>query len=222
MSLENFTIVAIDGGAATGKSSTASAIAMEMNFLHVDTGAHYRTITFALQQAGIPPEDSDRLGEKLDTLALESKVHGQQAFLAVNGQRPSDEEIRSPAVNAVVALYAAIPAIRHVLFEYQRKQPAMARQHGFLGLVMEGRDIGSVIFPDATFRFYLHADEETRALRRKKQGQDDSIRQRDAIDTNRKEAPLKCPQGASVVDTAQYDLPGVIQLLLESIRSPQD
>lgn len=222
MSRENFTIVAIDGGAATGKSSTASAIAREMNYLHVDTGAHYRTLAFALQQSGIPPKDSDHLKEALASLALESIVEGRQAFLAVNDQRPRDEEIRSPGVNAVVALYAAIPVIRQILFKYQREQPAMARQHGFSGLVMEGRDIGSVIFPNATFRFYLHADEETRALRRKKQGQDDSIRQRDAIDTNRKAAPLKCPPGATMVDTAQHDLRGVIQLLLESILPSQD
>jgi cytidylate kinase len=222
MSKHPITIIAIDGGAATGKSSTSCAIAKKLEFLHVDTGAHYRTVTFALNQAGISPKDLDAVTEGLETLNLGTSVKGQQAFLAVNGYKPNDSEIRSPNVNGVVAYFAAIPSVRKFLFEYQREQVKMAQKHGFKGLVMEGRDIGSVIFPDAPFRFYLHADTETRSLRRKEQGQEDAIQQRDAIDTSRKEAPLKCPEGAIVVDTSEHTLEQVIALLLQIIRNPKD
>ena len=215
-------IIAIDGGAATGKSSTSSAIAKELGFLHIDTGAHYRTITFALSRADIPPENLDAVIKGLETLALGTLVQGQQAFLSVNGYKPNDHEIRSPEVNASVAYFAAIPAVRKYLFNYQRGQVEVARKKGFEGLVMEGRDIGSVIFPEARFRFYLHADAETRSLRRKEQGQEDAIQQRDAIDTSRKEAPLKCPEGATVVDTSEHTLEEVIALLLQVIQNPKD
>lgn len=219
MSEDNFTIVTIDGGAATGKSSTSGAIAGELGFLHVDTGAHYRTVTHALRDENIQPEDSEAVDKGLQTIGLGTSVQGQQAFLTINGHKPKDDEIRSPEVNAYVAYFAAIPAIRKFLFDYQRSQADVARENGFAGLVMEGRDIGSVIFPNAPFRFYLHADAETRALRRRKQGQKDAIQQRDAIDTNRKEAPLKCPEGATVIDTADHILEEVIAFLLEKIQS---
>ncbi len=213
------TIVAIDGGAATGKSSTSGAIAKTLGFLHVDTGAHYRTVTFALQQSGIGPEDPATVEESLRTIGLGTSLEGQQAFLTINGYKPQDAQIRSPEVNAAVAHFAAIPAIRKFLFDYQRNQAQVAKEHGFPGLVMEGRDIGSVIFPEARHRFFLHADAQTRALRRQKQGQTDAIQQRDAIDTSRKEAPLKCPDGATVIDTAQHTLEEVIALLVDTIQS---
>jgi cytidylate kinase len=213
-----FTIVAIDGGAATGKSSTASAIAEKLGFLHIDTGAHYRTVTFALLQAGTSPEHPEAVEKCLHRLGLGTTLFNQQAFLSLDRYKPEDSEIRSPEVNASVAHFAAIPAVRKFLFDYQRDQEQVARNNDFPGLVMEGRDIGSVIFPDAPYRFYLQADAQTRALRRKKQGQTDAIQQRDAIDTSRKEAPLKCPDGAVVVDTAQHTLEEVIALLLERIR----
>jgi cytidylate kinase len=222
MSKHPITIIAIDGGAATGKSSTSCAIAKKLDYLHVDTGSHYRTITFALNQAGILPKDLDAVTEGLETLNLGTSVKGQQAFLAINGNKPNDSEIRSPSVNGVVAYFAAIPSVRKFLFEYQREQVQVAQKHGFKGLVMEGRDIGSIIFPDAPFRFYLHADAKTRSLRRKKQGQEDAIQQRDAIDTSRKEAPLKCPDGATVVDTSKHTLEQVIALLLQIIGSSND
>ena len=215
----SFNIVAIDGGAATGKSSTSSAIAKALGYLHIDTGAHYRTVTFALQKSGISPQDQDEVENALETIGLGTSIKGQQAFLTVNGCRPKDTEIRSPEVNAVVAHFAAIASIRKFLFDYQRSQEKVAKDNGFPGLVMEGRDIGSVIFPEAQHRFYLHADAQTRALRRKKQGQTDAIQQRDAIDASRKEAPLKCPEGATVIDTSQYSLEKVIAVIIDNIQS---
>lgn len=212
-----FPIVAIDGGAASGKSSTSKAIAKKLNFLHVDTGAHYRTLTHALLQQGTSIEEPESILSKLDDLQLTTLVEGQQARLAINGTAPEDADIRTPQVNEVVAKFAAIPEIRKALFDYQRSQAQIAEDKGFAGLVMEGRDIGSIIFPDAPFRFFFHADPETRALRRRKQGQEDQIEKRDAMDSKRKEAPLTCPEGAIAIDTAPHTLEEVIQIVLDIV-----
>src|SRR5690606_11407259 len=99
------------------------------------------------------------------------------------------------------------------LLAYQRGQAGVARQRGFRGLIMEGRDIGSVIFPDADFRFFLHADPEERARRRAREGQTDSIAERDRLDTSRKTAPLTCPPGAIDVDSTFLNLEEVVDRL---------
>ena len=175
----NFQIIAVDGGAAVGKSSTSKALAERLNLMHVDTGAHYRTITYALLAAGLSPETAN-LEDRLRQLHLEPRLDGRSARLSINGQVPAEADIRSPEVNANVSKFAAIPTVRQALFDYQRAQAGVARENNFAGLIMEGRDIGSVIFPDADFRFFLEADEATRAARRAKEGQTDSIADRDA------------------------------------------
>lgn len=215
----SFKIVAMDGGAATGKSSTSKGVAEKLNLMHVDTGAHYRSITYALLRAGAAPESSEAIPEILKDLTLGTKLEGRSAKLSIDGAVPQDSEIRSPEVNAVVANIAAIDAVREFLFEYQRKQAEVAQGHGFAGLIMEGRDIGSIIFPDAPYRFFLHADEATRAVRRAKEGQTDSIADRDKIDQSRKTAPLVCPEGATRVDTGPRTLEEVIEHIIELIET---
>ena len=214
----SFKIVAVDGGAATGKSSTARALAEHFNFMHVDTGAHYRTVSFALLQAGTSPDAPTVIPNLLDDLQLGTELQGRSAMLSVNGAAPTDAEIRSAEVNAAVSQFAAIPELRKFLFEYQRNQAAIAREYDFAGLIMEGRDIGSVIFPDADFRFFLHADEATRAARRAKEGQTDSIAERDKLDKSRKTAPLVCPEGATQVDTGSLPLQGVVNHIAKLIK----
>jgi len=212
-----FKIVTIDGGAAVGKSSTSKGLAERLDLMHVDTGAHYRTLTFALLAKGIAPDED--LGTVLDGMRLETKLDGRSARLCVAGQLPDDSEIRSPEVNAAVSRFAAIPAVRQALFEYQRHQAEVARAEGFAGLIMEGRDIGSVIFPEAKHRFFLEADEATRAARRAKEGQTDSIADRDKMDKARKNAPLICPEGATRIDTGPRTLEEVIEHIIELIQS---
>ena len=214
-----FTIVTMDGGAAVGKSSTSSGLAEHLNFMHVDTGAHYRTLTYALLSTGASPEQADEVSEKLKRLSLGTELQGRSAKLSINGVVPADAEIRSPEVNAGVSKFAAIESLRNFLFDYQRSQAEVAEAQGFAGLIMEGRDIGSVIFPDAQYRFFLHADEATRAARRAKEGQIDSIADRDKLDTSRKTAPLVCPQGATQIDTAPYTLDEVIGLIANQIQA---
>jgi cytidylate kinase len=214
-----FPILAIDGGAASGKSSTSKAVAEKLGFMHVDTGSHYRTLTLALLRKGIGLDNIDLIPAKLSEIHLTSVVKGQEARLAINGFVPADKELRTQEVNEVVSQFAAFPEVRQALFQYQRDQAEIARKEGFEGLVMEGRDIGSVIFPETPLRFFFHADPEIRAKRREKQGHQDQIQQRDAIDSTRKAAPLTCPKGATQVDTANHTLGEVIQIILDAIRA---
>ena len=219
--ISQFKIITIDGGAATGKSSTARAIAERLNLMHVDTGAHYRTLTYALLNAGARPEQPEAIPDFLKLLELATLIEQRSAYLTIHGQRFDDTEIRSPEVNASVSKFAAIQPVRDFLFDYQRSQAQVARDHGsFNGLVMEGRDIGSVIFPDADFRFFLFADEATRAARRQQEGQVDAIAERDKQDTQRKNAPLVCPEGAIRVDTGKLDLEGVVDYICKTIQTP--
>ena len=206
-----FNIIAVDGGAATGKSSTSRAIAERLNLMHVDTGAHYRTLTFALLDAGADPETPEAIPALLESLKIDTVIKARSALLSINGDVPADADIRSPEVNATVSKFAAIESVRKFLFNYQRSQAQVARdQAEFNGLIMEGRDIGSVIFPSADFRFFLFADETTRAARRAQDGQTDSIAERDKRDSQRKTAPLVCPEGATRVDTGPLPLEGVV------------
>lgn len=213
MGTSPFLIVAIDGGAASGKSSTSRALAERFNFLHADTGSYYRAVTAELLSRGVPSGDLDRVRAALPVLALSTRVEGRSARMEIGGRIVPEAEIRSPEVNAAVSHFAAIPELRAALLAYQRGQAGVARQRGFRGLIMEGRDIGSVIFPDADFRFFLHADPEERARRRAREGQTDSIAERDRLDTSRKTAPLTCPPGAIDVDSTFLNLEEVVDRL---------
>ena len=205
-----FIIIAIDGGAASGKSSSSKILADRFNLLHVDTGSFYRHLTYELVRRGVAPTDLPALTRTLAGLDCTTRLNGRSAQLLIDGQ-PAGQEIRGQNVNEQVSHYAAIPDVRHKLLGYQRGQTAVARQHGFRGLVMEGRDIGSVIFPDADFRFFLHADPAERAKRRAMEGQTDSIMERDRIDSSRKASPLTCPAGAISIDTTNLPLTQVVE-----------
>lgn len=207
-----FIIVAIDGGAASGKSSTSRLLAERFNLLHVDTGSFYRHITFELLRRKVPASDRPALLATLPALRFETRLEGRSARMLIDGQ-PAGDEIRGAEVNDNVSHYAAIPEVRAALLAYQRGQVDVARRHGFRGLVMEGRDIGSVIFPDADFRFFLHADPAERAKRRAAEGRQDSIAERDRLDSSRKTAPLACPPGAIDVDSTHLTLEQVVDKL---------
>lgn len=210
MAKSPFIIVAIDGGAASGKSSSARLLADRFDLLHVDTGSFYRHLTAELLRRGVPASDPAALAVALGTLQLTTQVEGRSARMLVGGQAAGDE-IRSEEVNRHVSHYAAVPEVRQTLLGYQRGQADVARAHGFRGLVMEGRDIGSVIFPQAECRFFLHADPVERAKRRAAEGRQDSIAERDRIDTSRKTSPLTCPPGAIDIDSTHLTLPEVVE-----------
>lgn len=212
-----FIIVAIDGGAASGKSSSSRALSERFRLLHVDTGSFYRALTAELLRHGVDPRDMDRVRSALAQLRFGTRVEGLSARMEIDGRPVDLAEIRSAAVNASVSLFSAIPELRAALLDYQRNQALVARERGFNGLVMEGRDIGSVIFPDADFRFFLFADPAERARRRAKEGQTDSIADRDRMDSQRKAAPLACPAGAFAVDSTSMTLEQVVELLSSRI-----
>jgi cytidylate kinase len=219
--MSDFTIIAMDGGAAVGKSSTSKGLAERLDLMHVDTGSHYRTLTYALLAAGAEAAQPETIPAVLASLSLSTEIVGRSARLGINDHVPADSEIRSPAVNAAVSQFAAVPEVRQKLFDYQRSLADIARAHKYAGLIMEGRDIGSVIFPDADHRFFLHADEATRTARRAKEGQTDSIAARDKMDSSRKTAPLVCPDGATQIDTAPHTLEEVIEKIAQLIHPKQ-
>ncbi len=204
-------IITIDGGAASGKSSTSRALADRLNLLHVDTGSYYRSITHALLQTGCDPENLESVKEALQKIELGYEVVGRMSQILLNGEKLGDSQIRSEEVNAAVSKFASIPIVRAKLLQYQRDHACIFEKEGFDGLVMEGRDIGSVVFPKAKMRFFLEADEVTRQARRAKEGQIDSIKERDQMDSNRKSAPLKVPEGAERVDTSNMTLDEVVE-----------
>lgn len=217
MSHSPFIIVAIDGGAASGKSSSSRTLSDRFNLLHVDTGSFYRALTAELLRREVPATDLPAVRAALADLALGTRVEGRSAQMEIAGRVVPDAEIRTRHVNDHVSHFAAIPEVRTALLEYQRSQAAVARARGFRGLVMEGRDIGSVIFPDATFRFFLHAHPEERARRRASEGGQDSISERDRLDTSRKTAPLACPPGAISIDTTHVTLAEVVETMARPI-----
>ncbi|MEO7415250.1 MAG: (d)CMP kinase [Opitutaceae bacterium] len=216
MASSPFIIVAIDGGAASGKSSSSRTLSERFHLLHVDTGSYYRALTAELLRRGVAPGDPAAVKAALAHLKLNTRVNGRSAEMEIDG-RVAGEEIRSREVNDAVSHFAAMPELRSALLAYQRDQANVARTRGFRGLVMEGRDIGSVIFPDADFRFFLHADPDERARRRAGQGQEDSIRERDRLDSSRKASPLTCPSGATSIDTTLVTLEEVVDKMAADI-----
>jgi cytidylate kinase len=210
MATPPFIIIAIDGGAASGKSSSSKILADRFNLLHVDTGSFYRHITYELLRRGVAHNDLPALQAALADLKFGTRLNGRSAQMLIGGE-PAGSEIRGQNINDHVSHYAAIPEVRQTLLGYQRGQVDVAKQHGFRGLVMEGRDIGSVIFPGAEFRFFLHADPAERAKRRAKEGGQDSIAERDRLDSSRKASPLTCPAGAIDIDSTHLSLEQVVE-----------
>lgn len=215
MPTPSFLIVAIDGGAASGKSSSSRILAERFNLLHVDTGSFYRHLTSELLRRGVSSSDLPGLQATLPRLEFGTRLEGRSARMLIGGE-PAGDEIRSAAVNGQVAHYAAIPAVRQVLVGYQRGQVAVAHDHGFRGLVMEGRDIGSKIFPTADCRFFLFADPAERAKRRAAEGGQDVIGQRDQIDRVRLD---QSAQGATAIDTTHLTLEQVVDRMARDIAA---
>ncbi len=219
MGTSPFIIVAIDGGAASGKSTSSRELAERFNLLHVDTGSFYRALTAEFLRRNVAASDLPAVRAAAANLQLGTRLLGRSAQMEVDGRVVPDAEIRSRIVNENVSHFAAIPEVRTALLNYQRGQADVARAKSFRGVVMEGRDIGSVIFPHADFRFFLHAHPEERARRRASEGGQDSIAERDRIDSSRKTAPLACPAGAVSIDTTHLTLPQVVEAMASPIAA---
>lgn len=214
-----FIIVAIDGGAASGKSTSSRVLSERFHLLHVDTGSFYRAVTAELLRRGVSPHDHAAVKAALAGLRFGTRVTGRSAEMEIGGRVVPDPEIRTPEVNASVAIFAAIPELRAALLDYQRSQADTARSHQFRGLVMEGRDIGSKIFPDADLRFFLFADPEERARRRQQQGLQDHVAKRDTLDSQRLSESLR---GATVIDSTFLSLEQVVEQMSAAIADKLD
>ncbi len=217
-------IVAIDGPAGSGKTSTAREVARRLGMLHVDSGAFYRALTYALLAGGIPEEAWDGIsGGQLDALAVDAVREGGRLRLRAGG-RLLDPELRTPEINARVSHAARIPTVRDWLLERFRE---LARAED---VVADGRDIGTVVFPDAELKVFLLASPEIRARRRlREQGEDEPdrdsllaeierLRERDRQDTERAVAPLRVADDAVRVDTTALTFDEQVGAILELAR----
>lgn len=213
----SFYLIAIDGGAGTGKSTTASILSERLNFLHVDTGSHYRSITRHLLNLGVGPEEAEKY-ININKISLSSEIEERKSKLSLDGKSFGKDQLRSKEVNDMVSKFACLPALRNTLFNYQRGQVDLAQSHNFVGLVMEGRDIGTVIFPDADLKVFLHADPSVRENRRKRDGESDEIASRDRQDKQRQVAPLKESSGSLRIDTSAMGIEEVYETIVTHLK----
>jgi cytidylate kinase len=203
------TIIAIDGPAASGKSSVAKRLARRLGFFYVNSGSMYRAVTWELLRQGIDPFNPKSVQSSIASMDLGCGFNAEgESFIRINAQIP-DAELKESAVNNSVSTVSAIPAVRHLIVARLR---ALVNEHN---VVMEGRDIGSAVFPDAPHKFYLDATPEIRRLRRAAEGLTDSIDLRDKQDSSRAEAPLQIAEGACVVDTSHLTLDGVVEKIFQ-------
>lgn len=206
-------IVAIDGPAASGKSTVARKVAGALGLVFVNSGAMYRAFTWWVLENGIDPADTASVLELLGSTRFVCGEEDGTGTISVGGIPMTRNELSSTAVNGGVSLIASIPEVRERLVAEQRRY-ASSR-----GVVMEGRDIGSVVFPGTPHKFYIDASPEVREARRRAEGIDDSIARRDRIDSSRKASPLVIPEDALVIDSSDLGIDEVVDRVLESIRS---
>ena len=204
--------IAIDGPAASGKSTVAKLIAKELGYTFINTGAMYRAIAWYLSQKGIAATDVDQIRALLPDIPLQFGKAGSVSTVVFEGRVLTDE-LTEPATNENVSTVAAIPEVRSYLLhkqrEYNKTEP----------VVMEGRDIGTVVFPDTPFKYFVTASPEVRAARRAAQGLTDSITERDKKDAARACAPLTQAPDAKAVDTSDLTIEQVVALIVSDIRA---
>lgn len=219
--------IAIDGPAGAGKSTLARQLAQKLGFLYVDTGAIYRTVALAVLRAGIAPEDADKVSALLGTLEIrmDYRPDGEQRMF-LDGEDVS-QAIREHQVSGLASKVSAIPAVRDFLLEFQRRQ---AREHS---VVMDGRDIGTVVLPQADVKIFLTAAAQARAERRllelQQRGQQAEfetilrdIIQRDDLDEHRPIAPLRRAEDAELLDTTHLNLEQSLEELLCMVKEKID
>lgn len=221
-SKQTLNIISLDGAAATGKSSTAHAVAEALNYLHVDTGSHYRIICYHLNQKAIQAKESPELLTALDGFKVETTLKKNSVLFEIDAIAVASDDLRSYSVNTQVSQFASLKPVRDFLLRYQRSLANFAQSNQFKGMVVEGRDIGSVVFPNATLKVFLEADASTRIARREKEGHTDVINERDAIDATRKFSPLTCPDDALNINTSQLSLDEVVSIILKELSQKNE
>jgi len=218
-------IIAIDGPAGAGKSTVARRIAQSLGFVLLDTGALYRAVALAAKRGKVDVKDASRAGALAEDLARRSAIRLEPDKVTLDGEDVS-RDIRTPDIGMDASTVSAHPAVRKALLDMQRK----AGEAG--GIVAEGRDIGTVVFPNAEYKFFLTASPEVRAKRRYEElvakGQtvnaDETlaeVKRRDAQDEGRAVAPLKPAADAVLVDSSAMSIDGVVETILARVRAQQ-
>ena len=215
--------VAVDGPSGAGKSTLARAAAAALGFLYVDTGAIYRTVGLSARDQGVDPGDEPAVADILPSLRVELRYDeaGRQRML-LNG-RDVSEEIRLPEISRYASAVSALPVVRAYLMETQRE---LARRNN---VIMDGRDIGTVVLPDAEVKVYLTASAQVRAERRCRELEERGtpqpfeevlrdIEDRDYRDTHREAAPLRQAEDAVLLDTSALDFQQSLEALLRLVR----
>jgi CMP/dCMP kinase len=211
-------LITIDGPAGSGKSSVARAIADELGFINLNTGAAYRAVALVALQEGVSLDDGASLA------GVSRRVSLDAGGARVDGKPVPEDELRTPEVSAAASAVSARPEVRAVLLDVQREAARRANREG--GAVVEGRDIGTVVLPDAELKVYLSAAPEERARRRAHQtGREaeldrikEAMSQRDRQDSERETSPLKPAPDAVILDTTSLSLEGVVSRVLELVR----
>lgn len=216
-------VVAVDGPAASGKSTVSRVTAQRLGINYVDSGALYRGMTWKALTEGVDVKDAEAVVRMMDGIAWDFFVEAHEVKFTIDGVDPTDH-LRSEPVRERVSFIAVIPEVRSFLVSRLRETQAYG------DLVMEGRDIGSVVFPMAPFKYYLDADPAERARRRHKEiiateGKGDvdevlnSLARRDQLDSTRKTAPLQIPLGAKVINSTGMSVDQVVDLIVQDVEA---
>ena len=215
--------IAIDGPAGAGKSSLSKEVAKELSFIYVDTGALYRTIGLASSRKGLKKEDKAEIISMLNDIDVKLSFNDEGTQIVLLNGEDVSSYIRTPEASMFASAVSAIPEVRAFLLDLQRN---MAKSDN---VIMDGRDIGTVVLPDAKIKIFLTASPEKRAMRRHKENIEKGIdstyeevlkdvNRRDYQDSNREIAPLKPAEDSVLVDTSDYDFEGSKELLLKVIK----
>jgi len=218
----NRLVIAIDGPAASGKSTTAQKVAERLGYLYVDTGAMYRAVTLEVLRRGIDPDEEPAVADVVRSVNVELKRSAAGLLVLLSGEDVT-REIRSPDVTRNVSAVSRIRSVREYLVRMQRSLGARG------GVVLEGRDIGTVVFPGADLKIYMVADLPARSRRRadelRSQGMTveegelaDEIHRRDMLDSTRAESPLLKAPGAIEVDTSSMTIDGQVELVVRKAK----
>jgi cytidylate kinase len=218
-------VVALDGPGSSGKSSVGAAAAREVGYRFCDTGLLYRAVTWLAEERGVSVDDPEGLVDLVDDVDLAIDAGGRLSRVRVDGMDHT-EDVRAPAVEAAVSAVSAVPEVRAALLSRQRDLAAGG------GIVMAGRDIGTVVLPDADLKIYLNASVEERARRRAEQrGLDptgregiailEALRRRDRLDTTRAVAPLRIPADARIITTDGNEFEDTVAAVVGAIRDAE-